>query len=320
MKFLKKLDIFVAKRQRGTSLPIDKFSLKSANKVYVLTERHCVFIAKLIKTNLSRIGISIDIIHEMPVNGFSKGLYFVICPQSFKKLPKVFVAFQMEQLVCSNWLSAKYLRKLKSAVAVFDYSLLNIEFLKKNSIESNRLLYMPIFYNTIPEPADVKKEYDVLFYGGMNCQRRKDILAEIGKCYKIKIIDNMYGAELLKEIAKAKIVLNIHYYEGALLETTRISECLSLNSGVIVSEKGIDSDINEHFDKFIDFVEINDVEMIKKRIAYWLDDEERIKEKLYKNYLIAKGSEYNLFEDRFYKFLLLSKNIDNCIYEQLSKK
>ena len=254
MKFLKKLDIFVAKRQRGTSLPIDKFSLKSAKKVYVLTERHCVFIAKLIETKLSRIGISIDIIHEMPFNGFDKGLYFVICPQSFKKLPKVFVAFQMEQLVSSNWLSAKYLRKLKAAVAVFDYSLLNIDFLLKNGIKPDRLFYMPIFYETIPEPVYGEKEYEVLFYGGMNCQRRNNILSAIGERHEIKIIDNLYGHELLKEIAKAKIILNIHYYEGALLETTRISECLSLNSGVIISEKSIDSVENNHFNKFVDFV------------------------------------------------------------------
>ena len=310
--------MFLAKRQRETLLSLECFSLKSSKMVYVLTEKHCDFIAKLIETNLNKIGLACEIVYEMPVKGFDEGLYFVICPQSFKSLPKLFVAFQVEQLHCSNWFNAKYLRKLKKAIAIFDYSLLNINFLAKNGIAPNRLFYMPISYDKIPKPNYNEKKYDVLFYGATECQRRKDILSKIGECYKVKIINNMYGHEILEEIAKAKIVLNIHFYEDALLETTRISECLTLNSGVIISEKSKDLSANNYFTKVVDFVEVNDVEMMKKKIAYWLDNEEKIREKLYQNYLLAKQEKHSLFERGFHEFLLHSRNIDISNYEKLT--
>lgn len=47
-------------------------------------------------------------------------------------------------------------------------------------------------------------------------------------------------------------VLNIHYYENALLQTTRIYECLSLNK-LVVSEQGSDQDEHTELDGIVDF-------------------------------------------------------------------
>ena len=47
--------------------------------------------------------------------------------------------------------------------------------------------------------------------------------------YNIKIINNIYGIELFHEIINSKIVLNIHFYKDAILETNRLNEILSCN-------------------------------------------------------------------------------------------
>ena len=53
--------------------------------------------------------------------------------------------------------------------------------------------------------------------------------------HKIKIINGLYGINLYKEIINSKIVLNIHFYKNAILETCRINEILSCNR-IVISE------------------------------------------------------------------------------------
>lgn len=54
------------------------------------------------------------------------------------------------------------------------------------------------------------------------------------------------------------MVVNLHYYEGALLETTRIYECLSL--GVpLVSETSVDRAEHAALDGAVRFVPVGDL-------------------------------------------------------------
>ena len=67
------------------------------------------------------------------------------------------------------------------------------------------------------------------------------MLEALEKEFNVKLASEVYGSELLATIRKAKFVINIHHYENALLETTRIQECLSLGVPVI-SESAQDQD------------------------------------------------------------------------------
>jgi len=67
------------------------------------------------------------------------------------------------------------------------------------------------------------------------------MLSEISKHFPITIIDSTFGEALREVIKKARVVINIHYFDDALLETTRISECISLGTEV-VSEGTTDQD------------------------------------------------------------------------------
>ncbi|WP_420108631.1 AAA family ATPase, partial [Mycolicibacter arupensis] len=95
-----------------------------------------------------------------------------------------------------------------------------------------QMYYMPIAYlpdyHAVADGERSDKEYDVLFYGDLNNARRREFIDQIQRKYRVKLIGNLFGEALYRELRKAKVVINVHYYEGALLETTRLYECLSL--------------------------------------------------------------------------------------------
>lgn len=285
-------------------------NLLNFKEVGILTTRHCCYIARLLQHSLKQAGIASFIIFEEPLKGYRRMPHFVICPQMFKRLPDLYIAVQMEQSVSSRWFNRKYLEILEHSFAVLDYSLLNIEFLQKKGLSMKQLYYMPIDFL----PGEVAKEpeeklYDVLFYGDVNNERRKRFIAEIEKHYQVKVINNLFGEELYAELRRARIVLNIHYYENALLETTRIYECLSLKSCLVISEKSQDLPEYEGLEELVDFVDIDDTAQMISRIDFWLKDLPALERKLAQNAeLLAKRE--NKFEYYFCRFLLANDLMD----------
>lgn len=275
---------------------------------YILTTHHCLFIAEQIKRNLEDAGFPSEIIFNEPISGFANSLHFVICPQIFKSLPGLYVAFQMEQSVSSRWFNESYLKILENSFAILDYSTINIKYLQEKGISLRQLYYTPISYiSNYRELGNTQKEYDVLFYGDANNDRRKRYLAAIKKKYKLKIINNIFGEELYNEIVKARLVVNIHYYEGALLETTRIYECLSLGA-MIVSESSSDIVETPQLQNLVDFVPVGDIDGMLERIDYWLDHPNERQQKIENTQNTLRNSP-NLFSYYFNRFLLATDNI-----------
>lgn len=275
---------------------------------YILTTKHCIFVAELIKRNLEKAGFPADIIFEAPATGFESSLHFVICPQIFTTLPGTYIAFQMEQSVSSRWFEESYLRILENSYAIFDYSTLNIQFLQDKGLSLKQVYYTPISY--IPDYAatiPTTKEYDILFYGDANNERRQEYLTAFKKKYKTKVISNIFGKTLYNEIEKAKLIVNIHYYEGALLETTRIYECLSRDA-LIVSESSSDIAEHQNLQNVVDFTKIGDIDEMMERVDYWLSDETRRQQKITLNREALRAAP-DEFEYYFQRFLLATDNI-----------
>lgn len=274
-------------------------------KIIILCTKHTHYVAKLVQDSLNQLNTSSEIIFDEPNEGFSDLWHIVICPQMYPKLPKNYLAFQMEQSVSSRWFNTEYFNKLEKAKFVFDYSITNLNFLQKNNIPFSKLFYLPIgMLESLQKnntDADNNFEYEVAFYGDPNCERRKNFLEELQKNFKIKVISEVFGDELYNELKKAKIIVNIHYYENALLETTRIYECLSLNK-LIVSETGSDQPEHKQLTNLVDFVEINDVSAMIQRISYWLQSPNEYAaqiQKIENEHLLTKQ-----FQFYFYRFLL----------------
>ena len=240
----------------------------------ILTVPHAMFVARLLAHSLERLGVQVEIITQRPEQGFQNCLHFVIAAQAFRRLPRYYVAYQMEQCVSGVLNKKKYQRKLRRSVGVFDYSLMNIEALKRLGFPEKGLSYMPvrplIESTLIPEEA---RPYDVIFYGASKNPRRQQYLSELQRYTPLKVIDGVFGERLLEVLAQAKIVVNIHYYEEALLETTRIYECLS-KGALVISESS--ADIGEHPElrEVVDFVSVGDIDQMVKRVQYWVENDE----------------------------------------------
>ncbi len=192
-----------------------------------------------------------------------------------QQLPPCYICYQMEQTINSRWLSDRYISVLENSKAVLDYSKVNIAYFDRYDEVKNKIYYVPmgvtgsdIENSVIPDSQDI----DVLFYGDINCDRRKRIIEVLNKSFDVHVESDLFGDAMHDIIRRSKVVINIHYYEGALLETPRISEILSLGTSVIVSEKSRDPEEEKRMADYVDFVEIDDVEAMRNRIAFWLKD------------------------------------------------
>ncbi|MBD8897664.1 sulfotransferase [Rhodanobacter sp. DHG33] len=287
------------------------FNLRIAGDVpvVILSTLHCRFVAEAIAHALERVGIASSIIHERPVGGYANVPHFVICPQMFDSMPGLYVSFQMEQSVSSRWFTKEYVNRLENSYAVFDYSIENIAKLVSMGLYSKQFYYLPISY--LPDYGRelplVDECYDVLFYGDINNERRRACIHELEKVCKVKVVSNLFGQDMLNELRKAKVIVNIHYYPGALLESTRLWECLSLGR-LVVSEGASDMPRHEELLPLVDFVDEGDFVGMANRVRYWLEHEDLRQEKLAGN-AARMALMFNRFDYFFYRFLLATDNI-----------
>ena len=309
LPFQRLIDLFHKKRETKEVLnTADENSkiklaelLKKKNKINILATKHTNYIAKLLKKDIEKLGIVASIIENEP-KVYEDCLYIVVCPQMFKKLPNYYIAYQMEQTVSSRWFTEDYDKKLENAYAIFDYSINNIEYFKKNKDYSKNIYYVPIDSFDGFEIKNDSFEYDVAFYGDPNSPRRNFLLQALKKNFKVKIISEVFGDALYKELSKAKVIVNLHYYKNALLETTRLYETLSLGRSIIVSERSKDVDEDSRIQDKIDFVDTGDVNELVEHIKFWLENEDERTRKVKENN--KKLNDINAFTFFFYRFLL----------------
>ncbi|MGE6167769.1 GT99 family glycosyltransferase N-terminal domain-containing protein [Aeromonas media] len=245
---------------------------KDTAELVILTTAHCGYLAELMCTSLKKVNIQAVVQYQMPEEGYRDVLHIVICPQMFPVLPGLYIAYQLEQSVSSRWFTDDYLARLENSLAIFDYSLKNIAFLQAKGLSYRQIYHLPVGF--LPRELDnpVPETVDVLFYGDINNDRRREYVTELKKHFSVKIINDLFGDALYAEMSKAKVIVNIHYYEGALLETTRIYECLSQNK-IIISEESSDMDEYSTLLPLVDFVPVNDIQAMVDKVEYWVSND-----------------------------------------------
>lgn len=235
-------------RQRVIAVNAEKHSDASASpRSYwgIMATPHTLFIAHMIARRLRAHGWKADVMTEAPAR-FQHDMYVVLCPQMFKKLPpgERRIVYQMEQSVSSRWFTKRYLKILRHSRAVLEYATANMEYLAGQHLAYPHVHYLPVgadpAYGSASGPSE--KIYDILFYGDSNSSpRRRALLSALGEHFNVHICSEVFGADIISAIRRARCVINLHYYENALLEMPRIQECLSLGVPVI-SESAQDQD------------------------------------------------------------------------------
>src|SRR6266850_3218057 len=160
-----------------------------------------------------------------------------LLPSMSIALPPRLILYNLEQIQKDSvWLKAAHIGLLRR-YPVWDYSERNIGALRELYGIANVTLcgigYMPVLSRIAPAAEDI----DVLFIGSLN-QRRKAVLEEIaGYGKKVSAAYNLYGEQRDDVIARARLVLNLHFYEAQVFEIVRVSYLLA-NRKCVVSETG----------------------------------------------------------------------------------
>jgi len=219
-------------------------SLFNKKKVYIYSNKFGYYISNILRYLFFKKFIITEIVFEIDYN--SPELYIIPFPQKINKFPRNYIIYQLEQKDISKWINKKYEASILFSKKTLDYSQSNID--KFPNIIKEKMIYYPIplipyhylnnsfindnFINNNPTN-------NILFYGSMNNIRKLKLnylQQKLGNKYHIKIINNLFGKKLFDEILNSKIVLNIHFYKNAILETYRINEILSCGK-IVISEK-----------------------------------------------------------------------------------
>lgn len=160
-------------------------------------------------------------------------------PEALAQLPETTILYNWEQLGSGGTgLMTDELAELMKRFIIWDYSSRNMkEWELRNA---TRCVHVPIGYDPALEylPHQVgETDIDVLFYGSMN-NRRAYIIREL-QAHRIHVetLFGLYGAARDEAIVRAKLVLNMHYYESSILELPRLS-FLWANRKPVVCEIG----------------------------------------------------------------------------------
>jgi ubiquinone/menaquinone biosynthesis C-methylase UbiE len=256
-----------------TQMLREQKNLDKAKTLCVVCTPHTIFIAEAVAQALAGTRLDVTYVTEMP-RDFTHDLYVVIAAQMFDRMPPLerCFLFQMEQVRASRWVDAVYLERLRTCLGVIDYAFDNITALIERGLLLKQLFYVPIQPCAKPKALTAQRDIDVLFYGAQGSPRRDRYLAALSKRVKVRVETNLFGDEMADLLSRAKVVVNIHYYENALLETTRLSEALSYGA-FVVSEQSSDLADQTDFDDLVDFVASDDVDafvrQVETRLQQW---------------------------------------------------
>ncbi|WP_171840631.1 CgeB family protein [Asaia bogorensis] len=253
------------------------------NDIVIIATHHTLYVAYCLAASLMSYGFEVTIRTDVPEH-WGASLYFVVCAQMFETLPPADrrICVQLEQTVMSRWFTDRYNSVLRESLAVIEYTQNGIKFLDGLGISYPKVYYMPIgamadYTNYLRTKGQhlvhAEKEYDVVFYGDLNNTRRRSFIAELSRHFNVLLIGNTFGIDLYNEIVKAKVCVNIHYYENASLESTRIFEALSLRMPV-VSELSLDQadyDFSAYGDS-IQFTEVGNIDAMVAAVRLMIEE------------------------------------------------
>lgn len=186
-----------------------------------------------------------------------------------------YIFFNLEQVdTDSPWFTPNYLALLKK-YPVWDYSQANIDALAELGIEAK---LCGIGY--VPELSRIERaaqqDIDVLFIGSIN-QRRKYILDHLRNAgLRVVSLFGVYGEERDRHIARAKIIINIHYYETKVFEIVRCSYLMA-NRKFIISEQGADHELESSYNNGVIFGHYDDLISLCKTFLQGKNSDEKRK-------------------------------------------
>lgn len=166
-------------------------------------------------------------------------------PGLVAQLPPGTIAINSEQIADPAVPVRGQVFEWAKAATLWDYSPANLAVLAAAGLPA-RLL--PIGWHPALRriPVAPEQDIDVLFYGSINERRR--VLLEAVRDAGMRVAHGfgVYGAARDAMVARAKLVLNLHFFESQILEIVRVSYLMN-NAKAVVAEINPDSIADPEF-------------------------------------------------------------------------
>lgn len=172
------------------------------------------------------------------------GAHLIATETEAQKIPAGSIIFNLEQLSGFNAAKKPVYSSILNRFTVWDYSPRNIAWLKANAANAN---VVRVDLGFAPNMSAIRgtpeQTTDVIFYGSLN-ERRAAVIDQLkASGLAVKHLFNVYGDALDDELARAKVVLNVHFYEDSIHEIVRTSYLMS-NSKAVVTECNPNTEID----------------------------------------------------------------------------
>lgn len=101
--------------------------------------------------------------------------------------------------------------------------------------------WCPLLEGRVPQ---VEKDHDVVFFGSLNDRRRK-VLADLRDAGMsvLEVPFGLYGAERDAYLARARIAVNVHFYENSIFESVRCSYLMHNGIRVVTERSAGDEEV-----------------------------------------------------------------------------
>lgn len=220
---------------RGASTPAAAFQVAHVRPPGYLHAEALTEFAECVYYGLRRLGAPV-FYREQPDRPARQIVFgaHLLDEQGIKALPTDAIIYNSEQIDAeSAWLRGAYFSALTTH-PIWDYSEENVRRLKALGVGAIRhvaLGYVPELARIAPLDEDI----DVLFYGSVNPRRQKIIEALKARGLNVVVLFGTYGEERDRAIARAKVVLSVHFYEAKIFEIVRAAY-LFTNAKALVAE------------------------------------------------------------------------------------
>lgn len=198
--------------------------------IKVVTPKHTLFAANHLVNQVAKLGLAAEVREFCDFTDNSLHIIYQASP--LYRLPKKYIVMQTE-IAGSHWFNRGYLKTLANALAVWDYSELNIP--RYERLNKKISIVTP---GINPQPAK-DKDIPYLFYGWINgSERRERIVNELKQKMDLTIQTNLTGPAMWSLLSRTQTVINVHYYDHSPPELYRIHESISHGCKVYLQDEG----------------------------------------------------------------------------------
>ena len=197
-------------------------------------------LAEALHCGLMRLGAAAGVV-ERPEHGSGRLIVLgahALDPEDLARLPADAILYNLEQLTEDLFARAPHYREAMRRFPVWDYDAANAARYAAFGLPAAAAVvpvgYVPEWTRITPAP---QQDIDVLFYGSLN-ERRLGILKELRDAgLRVEPHFGVYGPARDALIGRAKIVLNVHFYDAQIFEAARVGYLLA-NRACVVAEAG----------------------------------------------------------------------------------